>query len=134
MTKILHYPQRNRIGVEPVWMPRELSIVQRIDLLKEPLSIRDYLRRPMVRRGRWLLKCWDARAKKYRQFYECAFREFWFEDQLKIGQWIDGKVVQISEPFEPVWDERKRLELILHRLKDRELVVYSDGLKVVSVR
>ena len=130
MTQVLHYPRRNRIGIEPIWVPRELSIVERIDLLKKPLRIDDYLRRPMVRRGRWLLRCWDVQSRQYRQFYECAFREFWFEDQLKIGEQVKGKIVPISEPFDSTVIDRKRLELILARLRDADLVVYSDGLRV----
>jgi hypothetical protein len=132
MTQILHYPKRNRIGVEPVWMPRELSIVERIDLLKKPLTIHDYLRRPMVRRGRWLLRCWDVKSQRYRQFYECAFREFWFDDCLKIGEQIGNKIVPVSHGFEPTWSDRKQLEIILHQVKDRGLVVYSDGLRVIA--
>lgn len=131
MTQILHYPKRNRIGIEPTWTERRLTIIERIDLRKCPLSIDDYLRRPMVRRGRWLLKCWDHNTQKFRQFYENSFREYWFPEPLKIGEIKNGKIRQLSDPFQPQWDDCKKLEIMLQRLKGHQLVVYSDGLRLL---
>lgn len=137
----LHYPIRNRIGVEPVWRPRVLTVVERIDLLNQPVPLEKYLKRPMIRRGRWLLRCFDHEAKQYRQFYENAFKEYWRPETLVLGELPQDVIapkgkrilpVKLAGPFEQNMKDRAKLEVVLRRLKNEPgLVVYSEGLRLL---
>lgn len=131
MIRTLYYPRRNVIGIEPVWEPRRLKEIERIDLVETPLPISDYLRRPLIRRGRWLIRAYDIDLKKYRQFYECAFKHNFREPPLRIGQFFEGRIVPLGRAYKPTVKERRRLAMTLHRLKKlNRLFVYADDLAI----
>lgn len=132
MIKLIHYPTRNVIGVNPVWMPRRIKILQRIDLMESPLPIADYLRRPLVRRGRWLLRAYDCDSKRFRSFYECAIQSSFRELPLRIGRRTDdGRIKAIGRSFAPTVEDRRLLAMALHRVKFHPVFVYADGLAII---
>ena len=126
-----YYPTRNIVGREPVWQRRRLSNIQRIDLLEHPLPIRDYLRRPLIRRGRYLIRAYDIDAQQYRQFYQCGFRRWFDEPPLRVGIMEDGRVRCISREYAATVEDRRRLAVVLHRFKfDASIFVYADDLRL----
>lgn len=131
----LFYPRRNVIGIAPEWHIRRLQFIERIDLVKHPLPIRDFLRRPLTRRGRWLIRAYDHDACQYRKFYECGFKHCFREPPLRIGRRIDdGSIVPISPDFPATVLDRKLLAMTLHRLKQLDQVfVYADDLALIRV-
>jgi len=107
------------------------------DLLQEPLTIREYLRRPMVRRGRYLLRVYDLGTNQYRQWYLNNSREYWFDSQLRVGVFEGPKLVDIiSRGYDPSERERLILARALVGLLDFNLQphlrfgVFSDDLRV----
>lgn len=133
MTQKLYYPRRNIVGLSPEWRLRNLTEVKRIDLVENPLPISDFLRRPLVRRGRWLIRAWDCDSQSYRQFYECAFRNTFRELPLRIGERLmSGKISQVGREYGPTIRERRKMAIVLHRLKKiNNLFVYADDLIVM---
>ena len=128
-----YYPTRNIVGREPVWQRRRLSNIHRIDLLEHPLPIRDYLRRPLIRRGRWLIRAYDIDLGNFRQFYECGFRHCFREPLLRIGERDDnGKLRPVGDHYAATVADRRMMAMVLHRLKSKDgLFVYADDLRVV---
>lgn len=112
----LYYPRINRVGVDPEWELRTLTIIDRVDLVAHPLPIADYLRRPLVRRGRWLLRAYDHDLGEYRQFYECAFKHCFREPVLRIGIREDCKIRFIDRPYLPTVPDRREMAVTLANL------------------
>lgn len=128
----IHYPRRNIVGVPPQWQVRRVEIVKRIDLVANPLPIRDYLRRPLVRRGRWLWLAWDYDSREYRQFYENVTREHWREVPLRVGIRDGRRVHYLGRSWAPTVADRRELAAVLWRFRDRKDVhVYADDLAVI---
>lgn len=102
--------------------------------MQQPIRIRSYLQRPLVRRGRWRIVAYDLNIRKVRQFYECSFLNNFREPDLRIGRQLStGQIQPLSEAFSPSIDDRRRLAMVLHRLKhlDHEIAIYSDDLMIV---
>ena len=66
----LTYPTSTLVqSAQPIYRPRQIRVVSVRDLVAEPLTIAEYLYRPLVRRGRYLVTAWDYATRSVRQFY-----------------------------------------------------------------
>jgi hypothetical protein len=135
----IHYPD-SRV-VEPVrlrWQPRRITVVGVRDLLREPLSARDFLRHPTLARGRYLLIAHDHQLGQRRHFYLSQTREHYHPSPLRVGLFCPGSRLpaRILETFGPTRRERilaSRLIDDLSRMDfgpDVRLGVYCDDLQL----
>jgi hypothetical protein len=132
------YPQRNVVNVCPEWQRRTVIIKSRRDLMAHPLTPAEFLRRPMVHRGRYLFRVVCLRSNQYRQIYVAASREWRREDvPLRVGLFLGGR---LEVPVGVAWGasarDRMGLVKVLEKWRREDfgaltLGVYVDDLRLV---
>lgn len=135
----IHYPNTTLVNKQPTFRLRRIAVRGIRDLVANPLTIEDYLRRPLIRRGRWLIlgRCEDTR--QLRQFYLATTKEEWRELPLRIGLYepFGSKPVQLlSRPFGATVRERILLSRALQMWSRQnfdglQLRVFADDLRRV---
>lgn len=104
------YPERNLIGVRPVWKPRLLLVERIIDTMTEPIDPRAVELAPLTRRGRYLIHGHDLHVEQPRSFYYEAMRHVrkhaWL--QLALFDPCDEEVTPLFPrgPFAPTRKDR----------------------------
>jgi hypothetical protein len=113
------YPERNLIGVRPVWKRRLLLVERIIDTMTEPIDPRAVELAPLTRRGRYLLHGHDLHLERPRSFYYEAMRhvrrQAWL--QLALFNPCEEEVIPLCPkgPFAPTREDRQFLaEVIRH--------------------
>ncbi len=104
------------------------------DLVADPLSVKEFFRRPFLSRSRWLVSGYDVDANQVRTFYVGG------ESLLKVALYGPGSarpVWPFPRPFGPSRQERRLLVAALQQwltrdLYDLRLRVYCDDLRVVA--
>lgn len=87
---LISYPTSTIIESAWDFRHRQLEVVSVRDLLLQPLTPEEYLRRPLLHRGRWLLKAKDLERRKVKQFYLASSREFYRPTGLQLAlYWPD---------------------------------------------
>lgn len=136
----IDYPVSNRIGAKTEFTRRSIRIDRVRDLLEDPLSVEEYLRRPFVRRSRWLVAGLDRRLGFRRCFYLGSSRQLWTESGLRVGLYEPG----MSRPFwiigplfRPTMEDQQALCKSLQVWKEcdmgeLQMRIYCDDLKVYS--
>jgi|688.fasta_scaffold268685_2 hypothetical protein len=91
---------------------REIVIQSVRDLVTDPLSVQEFMRRPFLLRSRWLVKAFEPAINPWRQFYLGSTREFATQGMLRVGlykpeanhpPWLYGR------PFHPIPEDRRDL-------------------------
>jgi hypothetical protein len=84
---IFHYPETSHLfgRRQAKFRRREIIVRQIRDLVRSPLSVEEFLRRPMIQRGRYLIVGTDVQSGQLRQFYEASFEERLRELPLRVG-------------------------------------------------
>jgi hypothetical protein len=135
----LHYPRTSHVGFlhHPDFAQRTFEILQIRDLVRQPLTPEDYLRRPFVRRSRYLA---IAREQgKYRQFYLGCSLEYQAPSQLRLALYAPDSqrpCELLARPFESDPRDRKVLLRLLARLQQKsfgqlQLRIFADDLRVI---
>src|SRR5690606_3265706 len=91
---------------------RQLVITSIRDLLAEPLSAKEFLRRPFLLRSRWLAQAVEGHRHRPRQFYLGSAAEFRSPGSLKVGIYEPGAPRPsrvIGRDFGPTLHDRKLL-------------------------
>ncbi len=135
----IHYPETSLINSRPKWKLREIIVRKTRDLVTDPLSIEDYLRRPLIHRGRWLIMGTDSQNGKLRQFYLSTTREQYRPVPLRVGVYeADSKrpAQILFRPFEPTVRDRIVLSRLVTRFagvshSEKRIGVFADDLRVV---
>lgn len=137
---VLTYPRSTHIRLfRPDQTARRLLLVQDVrDLVAEPLSVMDVLRRPYLLRSRWLIRAWEPEACQWRQFYLGSSAEFSAPAVLRVGIYEPGATKPsklIGRGFEATPEDRKVLLRALLAWKDYDLGeaslrVFADDLRV----
>ncbi len=123
------------------WKPdecrkREVVIDSVRDLVADPLSVDEFLRRPFLLRSRWLVKAYEPRLRQWRQFYWGSTREFAAPGILRVGLYAQG-ATQASwlygRAFHPTPEDRRELMKLLQEwgkinFGDLSLKVFADDL------
>ena len=94
------------------------------DLVADPLTPAEYLRRPLVRRSRWLITGFDQDRQSWRQFYLGSTREFASPGFLRAAVYRVGESQPfdlISRPFGPSKLERRVLARVIDRYQSARL-------------
>jgi hypothetical protein len=140
----IHYPRIRHIlycDRSPM-VARSIIVREVVDLVEKPLTPEEFLRRPYLRRGRWLVKAIESIGQKqrFRQFYLANSAEFRRHGGMRLALYEPGKrlpVEIISEEFLPTVVERKMLIRLVKKLKDADfgglqLRIVADDFRILS--
>lgn len=131
---VLTYPIRNRVTRNPrrrEYRERPIRITKIRDLLAQPMTPKEFLDRPLVQRGRILLRAYDYSINLHRYFYPAASKDYYSESALRValyreqclGQWRFHELV--SDPFLPNWLHIQELSRLLHKYGRMNLGKYA---------
>jgi len=135
----LTYPRTTHVSFygSAEFVRREFRLLKIRDLVREPLTIEDFLRRPYNRRSRYLLL--GVERTNYRQFYLGCSDEFYCESQLRLGVYgSEPRPLEIiGRGFYDDPRERKLMIRLLERwygknFNGRELRVFADDFRLVG--
>jgi hypothetical protein len=131
------YPVSTDVTARLEFRDRELMVRRVRDLVTEPLTIAEYLRRPLVRRSRFLLSGTDLSCGQFRRFYLRSAREFLRDTPLRVGMFEGGHLVELTRTnWGPTARDRMALARFLGRfaganLGGLEIGVFSDDLEMI---
>lgn len=133
-TTDVRYPMRHTAG------PREIVIRSIRDMVQQPLTIQEFLRRPWVHRSRWLVRAWEPERGQYRQFYLGCTAEFAGPTQLRVAYfdpvlWRPTRV--LYRGINPTVADRRLLARTLQKWVGKEVEempirIYADDMRLVS--
>ena len=137
----LTYPDSTLVDSLANLVLRRIHVYRVRDLLSEPLTPEEFLRRPYIRRSRWLISGYDLDRGRFRQFYLGNSAEHRAPGLLKVGLYEPGAsrpTWPFPRPFGPTRAERKLLADSLLACADKDLAdlqlrVYSDDLRLHRV-
>lgn len=137
---VITYPQTTHVARATLSDARSRQIlVHRVrDLVEQPLTLMEFLRRPFVLRSRWLVVATDEQLGKFRQFYLGSSKEFLAPCDLRIGLYeSEGTrpVRLLSRGFEPTPHDRRLLVKAVckwakHDFEGLHLGIYADDMRV----
>lgn len=139
----LHYPTTTHVRYThaAAVKPRRILIKSIRDLVREPLTIEEFLRRPFVRRSRMLARALELDSGEYRQFYLGNSTELLAPSQIKVGLYDPGSSRPseiLFRAIEPNVRDRKLLIRALRRWTEDNrcdvsyLRIFADDLRLVS--
>lgn len=104
------YPERNLISVRPIWRPRTIVVDRIVDTMAAPVPAKWFQRRPLIRRGRYLIIGYDLDCEQYRQFYVDAMRGVESVHWLALGLYDpcaeDPVPLRCDGPYAPTVEDR----------------------------
>lgn len=132
-----HYPTNT--NVESIYELRHRSVIIEYirDLVADPLTPAEYLRKPMVRRSRCLIQTRDQETGQWRKFYLGTSQEYHTPGLLRLGLYEPGCAKPwriISGQYEQTRQDRILLSKLIQRiivqdLGELELRVIADDLR-----
>ncbi len=137
----LTYPTCTHVRL---WRPndtekREIVVHTIRDLVAEPLSLEEFMRRPWLLRSRWLIKAYEPTRRQWRQFYLGSSLEFRGPGVMRVGLYEPGATRPTKiygRPFEPTAEDRR---VLIRAVKEwgrldfgeASLRVFVDDLRVI---
>lgn len=134
------YPRCTHVRL---WQPgdeqrREIVIHSIRDLVTDPLSLAEFMRRPWLIRSRHLIKAYEPTTNQWRQFYLGSSREYQSPGILRIGLYEPGAARPVKiygRPFQATPEDRR---ILIQTVKDwskldfgdANLRVFADDLRV----
>ena len=138
---VLTYPDSTIVQADPGFHVRQLVVRSTRDLVTQPLTVREYLQRPLLDRGRWIVRAFDLTTNSYRQFYVSNSLEHRIESPLRVGIYSKaGKkpLEVLPDFFESTKHDRIALAKFLMERFARfehtpyELGIFSDDMRIVA--
>lgn len=123
------YPESTQVESQTKFRRRRVQIREVRDLILQPLTPEEFLRRPLTHRSRYLLTAYDLDSAQWRQFYLGSSKEHATDGRLKIALYKPGAEKPtkiISRPFEPTRRDRIQLARTLKELRNQS----HDGLEL----
>jgi hypothetical protein len=134
-----YYPFTTHVSVEfPKWEPRRFEILRVRDLARDPLTVAEFLRRPMTRRSRYLIRVRDLDQQQLRSVYHRSMADWYRETPLRVGIYHKSKVQELLRTnWGPTIADRQRLIRFLRKhqhtdMGDFRLAVLSDDAEVMT--
>ena len=125
----IHYPRTTHVAHIQHAQTREriISVREVRDLVRDPLTVAEFMRRPFLNRSRLLVLGFDQDKEQPRQFYLGSSVEYRTAGTLRLI--VDGVIV--SRGFDATREDRKELLSWVRRLDDTEdLRIQCDDLRV----
>jgi hypothetical protein len=141
LPEVIHtaYPSTTHLATpRPRWEPRRFRVLDIRDLAKQPLTIQEFLRRPMTRRSRYLVRVLDLDRGVCRSVYHRSMAEWYRETPLRVGVFHNSKLLElISTNWGPTLADRRGLIKFLrqfegHDMGEFRVGVFSDDLEVIT--
>lgn len=139
----LSYPRCTLVQAAPEYVRRSIVIEQVRDLVTDPLTPMEYLRRPLIRRSRFLIRGIDEDLGAPRQFYLGSSAEHPSAGWLRVAIYDPDAAVArplevIHRPIRPTVSDRIMLARSLVTLQRAqcdglEIRVFADDLRVHGV-
>jgi hypothetical protein len=133
------YPQTTHLATPtPRWEPRKFQVLGVRDLVQDPLSVAEYLRRPMTRRSRYLIRVLDLDKRRFRSVYQRSMSDWYRETPLRIGIYEGSTLVDMTNHnWGPTLADRKSLIRFLAKfdgldMGEFRLGIFSDDLEVIT--
>jgi hypothetical protein len=136
---IISYPMSTHVGsVNLERVERREIVVHHVrDLVANPLSVGEFMRRPYLLRSRWLIKAYEPDRNQFRQFYLGSSLEWKSPAVLRVGLYEPDStrpVKVFGRGFEATPEDRAVLIRALrvwsrHDLGDAKLMVFADDLR-----
>lgn len=89
---LIDYPTSTLLETAWTFRRRRLQVVGVRDLLTDPLTPDEFLRRPLIHRGRYLVKATDLDTQKVKQFYLASSQEFYRPTGLRLALYWPGVI------------------------------------------
>lgn len=118
----LTYPESTQVESKTTFRKRRIQIREVRDLIRQPLTPEEYLRRPLTHRSRYLLTAFDRDCEQWRQFYLGSSQEHATNGRLRIALYRAGAAEPtkiISRSFEPTRRDRIMLARTLKELREK---------------
>lgn len=125
----LTYPESTQVESQTTFRRRRVQIREVRDLISQPLTPEEFLRRPLTHRSRYLLTAFDLDTEQWRQFYLGSSKEHAANGRLKIALYKPGEAKPtkiISRAFEPTRRDRIQLARTIKALREKA----HDGLEL----
>lgn len=138
----IHYPTCTTIEL----LTREINYIERSiivhnirDLVTDPLTPAEFLRRPYVRRGRWLISAYDCKLNQLRHFYLSSTLEFYSQSQLRIGLYesrLQRPSCLLYRSFDFTIRDIKELVTLLHHIEGNDyngmtIGIFCDDMRII---
>ncbi|MFG0266403.1 MAG: hypothetical protein ACF8AM_14835 [Rhodopirellula sp. JB055] len=120
----LTYPESTLVEANTTFRRRRLQIREIRDLIAEPITPEEYLRRPLTQRSRYLLTAYDKDSKSWRQFYVGSSKEFLTDGRLRIALYEKGGTSPkkiVSRSFEATRRDRIALARAVKEMQEKDL-------------
>lgn len=129
-----------RYSNSPIFKPRRIRVAKIRDLVRQPLTVEEFLQRPYNRRTRYLII--GQEYHNYRQFYLGCAQEFWAPSQLRLALYDpEGqKPLEIlARPFEDSVRDRKIMIRLLEQWRGKDfgglfLRIFADDLRLLKLK
>jgi hypothetical protein len=134
-----HYPRSCSVADPLSWRPVHFQAIGVRDLVADPLTIEQFLRRPYLRRSRYQLRVVDLATGRRRTIYERLLRENFRDCPLRVGVYEGRKLVELmATNYGPSVADRRGLLRFLAKYSttdfgDYRLGILSDDGEVVTV-
>lgn len=135
----ISYPESTLIDAVTRLRRRRIHVKTVRDLVADPLKPEEFLRRPFIRRSRWLISGIDLDTQQRRQFYLGSSKEYKRPGILRVGLYAPGDS-RPRLPF-PFWfSETRRDRMMLaiaieawmsRDLADLSLRVFVDDFRII---
>ena len=136
------YPTRTHVREFPAAprRRRKLAVHRVRDLVREPLTVDEFLRRPFTMRSRWLVIGQDADLGQWRQFYLGSAEEFRSPGGLRVALYEPRGTRPreiLTREFAPTVADRKAMVRTLMQWSEKDYGKYQlriccDDLRLVS--
>ncbi|TWT96247.1 hypothetical protein [Neorhodopirellula pilleata] len=116
------YPESTQVESQTTFRKRRVQIREVRDLISQPLTPEEFLRRPLTHRSRYLLTAYDLDSAQWRQFYLGSSKEHATSGRLRIALYRPGAEKPtkiISRAFEPTRRDRIELARTLKQFRDQ---------------
>lgn len=125
----ISYPNSTHVRF---WRPedcrkRQIVIHTLRDLVTDPLTVAEFMRRPFLLRSRWLVRAFEPKIRQWRQFYMGSSREFASSGALRVGLFEPGVTAPTwlyGQSFEPTSEGRRNL---IRRLQDWSHIDFGNS-------
>jgi hypothetical protein len=141
LPEIIHtlYPYSTHVSIKtPVWEPRKFKVLAIRDLVLHPLSVSEFLSRPMTRRSRYLVRVRDLDRGVCRSVYHRSMADWHREAPLRVGVYHGDDLQELmATNWGPSIGDRKGLIAFLNKHGNRDmgefrLAILSDDAEVIT--
>lgn len=135
----IYYPDSTVVEPRKInWKPRSLIVHGVRDLVREPLSPAEFLRRPMLSRGRYLVLGFDQTVGGFRKFYLSNCRDQYRPTTIRLAMYSpEGKIIEILDEYAPTRRARIMAMRVVSKFAQEDfgenrLGLYCDDLQLVG--